>query len=131
MSIYKEASRIKLLFPIRGNVRVEDLWRIPLTELNDLYMKITEELGKVNAGSLLESARKPDPVMQLQADILKDVVLTRQTENKAASERRELEAQIEALDDLQKDAEARALQSKTPEELAVMKAELRAKLKAL
>lgn len=83
MSIFKEASRLKLRFlTTKGNLSVEQLWDLNQTELASC---IKESKKRLNVStddelSFLDAAAPvKDPVEQLMFDILKEVYVTKQT----------------------------------------------------
>lgn len=82
MSIFKEASRLKLRFlTTKGNLSVEQLWDLNQTELASC---IKESKKRLNVStddelSFLDAAAPvKDPVEQLMFDILKEVYVTKQ-----------------------------------------------------
>jgi hypothetical protein len=88
--IYKKASRLKLRFPVRGNISVEDLWKVPLTELTIAYKDLKGDLAACTVGDAndevlaeISAPSQASETLKLQVEILKDVILTRRDENKA------------------------------------------------
>ena len=130
--IYKFAAQNRVRFPSkRGELTVEDLFQLPLTsktgfDLNTLAVGVNKQLKELGEESFVEDA-STNPQKQLltvQLDILKDVIKTRQDENKAALARRERQAEIARIRDL--------IVQKKDEKLAGASLEdLEAKLKAL
>lgn len=88
MNTFEKASRVKLRFEIRGPLTVEDLWTLPLEELNAFYKKMCTELRDQEGDSLLEEPTHLMELQQLQRDIVKHIVQMRLTEQQAAENER-------------------------------------------
>lgn len=91
--MYKLAAQKKLRFACdRGNLTVEQLFDLPLTELDSIARGINTELKGVTEETFIPTA-KPDPrkaVLQTSLDLLKDVIKTKvdeADEEKAKAER--------------------------------------------
>lgn len=78
--MFKEASRMKLRFDYKGQASVEDLWNIPLSELDTLYSKYKKELSEMSHDSLLARPTTKNAELNLKIKILVDVVTTRLAE---------------------------------------------------
>lgn len=76
--MYKNATKQKLRYPTkRGQLSVEDLWDLPLTELDSLYATLSDEQEKSQRVSLLSKPTAKSAIDTLRIEILKDIVTTR------------------------------------------------------
>jgi hypothetical protein len=129
--IYKKATRLGLLFPIRGNITITDLWKVPLTELTLAYKGFKDDLTELTVGDstdeVLAEAAAPSAaveVLKLKVEILKDVILTRREENKEKAASQQVSARIAELKVARDAAAQRDLANKSPEEIDKMIADL-------
>lgn len=69
----------RLRFNIRGTSFAEDLWQLPLAELDDLYGQMSEERKSTGKVSLVnpESKTKTNPDSDARFVYLEYVILTR------------------------------------------------------
>ncbi len=97
MDIYKFAAQRKLTFPSRkGELTVSDLFDLPLKsatgfDLDTVAKAINAQLKNATEESFVAEAA-PDPKQELLATalaVVKDVIATKQAENKAAREKAE------------------------------------------
>ncbi len=95
--IYKYAAQNKLRFPSRkGELTVEDLYQLPLKaqtgfDLNSVAIAVSTQLKALGEESFVEDTSS-DPrktALQVALDVVKDVIATKQAENKAALAKRE------------------------------------------
>lgn len=84
--MYKLAAQKKLRFTTdRGDLPIEQLFDLPLTQLDVVARGIDTELKSVTTASFIETA-KPDPRkadLELRLELVKDVIDTKQEANKA------------------------------------------------
>lgn len=116
--MFKEASRIKLRFTSRkGDLTVEDLWDLPLTELNTIAKGLSQDLKDSKEENFLEEKTAEDLETKLGFDIVLDIIKTKQAVNKKkreAVDRKEKKEKIMALISEKKDE---GLKQKSVEEL--------------
>lgn len=131
-NIYKFAAMHNLTFPSkRGELVVSQLFQMPLKakdgfDLDTIAKSINSQLKKAGEESFVEdtSADPQKTALTVQLEIVKDVIKTKQEENKTALARRERQAEIQKIRDL--------IATKKDEKLAGSSMEeLEAKLKAL
>lgn len=123
--IYKYAAQNKLRFPSnRGMLTVENLFAVPLKsadgfDLNTIAKGINAQLKEVGEESFVEEATTDPRKRALTAslDIVKDVIATRQAENKAARDRVEKAAKRKQLLDALAEKENQAITAASKEEL--------------
>lgn len=116
--MFKEASRIKLRFTSRkGDLTVEDLWDLSLTELNTIAKRLSQDLKDSKEENFLEEKTAEDLETKLGFDIVLDIIKTKQAVNKKkreAVDRKEKKEKIMALISEKKDE---GLKQKSVEEL--------------
>jgi hypothetical protein len=120
MSIYKEASRIKLRVNTgMGQLSVEQLWDLSLTKLSTIIRNVKTSLQKDNDDELsfLDETKKVDPVQQLIFDILKDIYLTKKNELVAEKEEAARKAHNDKINELLFKKQESKLESLSEEEL--------------
>lgn len=120
MDIFEKAVREKLRFNIKGLCSVEELWDLPLRDLDAAYMKFNKELKEEDGESLLKEYKKTNDSLRLKVDVLKHIVSARLIEKqnkkdsleKAEKKKKLLEILAEKQDD--------QLKSLSPEEIKEM-----------
>lgn len=87
MSNFKEASRQKLRFqtPV-GLVTTEQLWDLPLQELDAMAVKLEEDYNKSGKKSFLVAKSKKDKQIKLALDIIIEVLVDKVQERDAAAQ---------------------------------------------
>jgi hypothetical protein len=98
--MFEKAARLKLRFPFRGMITVEDLWDLPVNYLDQIYQVINRDLKGLKEDSLLEKKTGESEIMELQVSIIKHIV-TRKVmearEKEIALARREQARQIDTI----------------------------------
>lgn len=120
MSMFEKASRLKLRWNIRGNNTVEDLWTIPLNELDAQYDELSTAMESRQRRSLLVETVTEDEILTLKIEIIKHVVLTRLEEKKKAEETRANAAYRQRLASIIDNKKDQVLLDKSIEELENM-----------
>lgn len=113
--MYKKASRIKLRVASKfGNLAVEQLWDLKLSDLATIIKNLAEQKKKFNNTSeelsFLDgiTVNKEEELVNLQFEIVKDVYLIKQAESQEAVNAREKKKEIQRLEEIlakKKDAE--------------------------
>jgi len=119
--MFERAARLKLRFPVKGNISAEDLWDMPTEELDKVYVVINHSLKAVKDEGLLKKKDSSVSVMELQLEIVKHVfeVKTAEADAKVAEkERRDKRRQIDELIAKKQNSE---LEGKSLEELTAMR----------
>ena len=94
--MYKQAAQLKVRFPFRGQIDVEDLFDLGLEDLDAIYKALKKQQGDAEDG-LLQERTQEDEVLTLRLSIVEDVFETKQAEieaRKAAADRRAQKARI-------------------------------------
>lgn len=121
--MYKKASKLKLRFvtPV-GKVSVEMLWTLSLTGLNDLAIALEPLVAKRK--SFISDTTEVDVANKLRFDIVCDIITTKLGERDTANTRQENKEKKQVLMGLLKKKEMESMESKSPEEIRKMLADL-------
>ena len=124
VNIFEQASRRKIRFAYKGHLTVEDLWDLPLEQLDEIYGYLAETRDGTKRKSLLNKKTAADELTALSVEILTRIIETKKAEaddrkNQAAkaARRRELTA-------LLADKQNEELRGKSVEEIQKMLEEL-------
>lgn len=122
--LFEVATRVKMRFPFRGVVSVEDLWDLPVKNLDSVFKVLNSQLKQVKEESLLNTKTKEDKELDMKIEIVKHIVNVKLEEQekitKAAEQREKKQKIMEILSDKQD----QDLQNKSTEELQNMLNEL-------
>lgn len=118
MSNFKKASKLKLRFPsTKGHVSVEDLWNLPLNELDAMYKALNKARKEDEGESLLATKSPASTIIDLQIEIIKEVVKDKQEERDAAKVRADRKKRRQELMDLMLKKQAEADGGRSMEDL--------------
>lgn len=118
-NIFEYAVRNKLRFPYKGIISTEDLWDLPVTELDKIY-KVLNKKNKTNEEESLLSTSSVDMDALVSIDIIKYIVnykLKKKEENEQAKKRAE---DRQFIMDIMEKKRKQSLEDKTEEELLEM-----------
>lgn len=108
--LFENASRQKLRFNFKGSLSVEDLWDLPLNDLDAIYKQLNKSLSVSKEESLLETKSADDQKIIDSISIVKHIAYVRLAEANA-------KVQEKALKD-KKEKIRKILESKQDEELS-------------
>ena len=123
-NIFEVATRNKYRFPYRGQISVEDMWDLPVTELDKIFKTLNKQVKTSQEESLLETKSKEDEVLETQIEIVRRIVSIKQQE---ANERlREIERKVQKqrIMEIMADKQDEVLKGKSIDELQKMLVEL-------
>jgi len=80
--MFEQASRMKLRFNHKGLCTVEDLWDLPLRQLDSIFKELNAQSKAQAEESLLDIKSQADAILALQIGIVKHVVEVRLAEQK-------------------------------------------------
>lgn len=134
--MYKKASRLKVRFASNvGNLTVEQLWGIRMTDLKEMIKAAHEVVKKIEKTDkdllFLEGIGQDDKeetMAKLRFDILKDVYITRMNETKAASEEAITNREIKHLEEILAKKREESLSSMSEEDIMKLIEEKKKKL---
>ena len=118
-NIFEYAVRNKLRFPYKGTISTEDLWDLPVTELDKIF-KVLNKKNKTNEEESLLSTSSVDMDILISIDIIKYIVnykLKKKEENEQAKKRSE---DRQLIMDIVEKKRKQSLEDKTEEELLEM-----------
>lgn len=82
-NIFEYATKNKMRFPYKGLISVEDLWDLPMTELDKIFKTLNAELQQCQTESLLLPSVEGDRVLDIQIEIIKHIFNVKLEEQKA------------------------------------------------
>ncbi len=115
-NIFEKASRLKLRFPLNGNVPAEDLWDAKLESLYGLEESLTEQVNKTG-GRRAQAQTKETEKTLLMKEIVTYVIDTRLAEADEAKTKREKAEEKKILRDILYQKEQAELLNLPKEEL--------------
>lgn len=122
--MFIKASREKMRFPYKGLATVEDLWDLPVTELDKIYKSLNAKAKQEQEESLLEVKTSEYEELTVQIEIIKYIVSVKLEEKKAAEMAKERKEQKQKIMSILASKQDEALQGKSIEELEKMLDEL-------
>lgn len=118
MSIFKQASQQKLRIQTsRGPLTIEQLWDLPVEELDALAVSLEETYKNSKGKSFLTKVSVKDKTVKLKFDLVLDILNTKVEEQAALTEARENRKHNEDIMDLIAKKERGELEGKSVEEL--------------
>lgn len=121
MSNYKLANQTKLRFyTSRGTLSTEQLWDLPIVELDSLAVELEQLLEESKTKSFLVKKSEEDKVSKLRFDIAYDILISRVEEIEASKTKKEIKEHNQKILGLIAQKEEASLVNKTVEELQAM-----------
>lgn len=118
MNIFEKATRIRLRFETsRGNLNVEDLWKLPLTELDKLAIALNKQLKEASEESFIKTKTNNTVLLELRFEIVKHIIDTLLAENEEKKKAADKKAKRDQLLELIAKKENQELEGKSLEEL--------------
>ena len=118
--MFEVAVRTKMRFPFRGMVSVEDLWDLPVKDLDSVFKSLNSELKKVKEESLLETKTQQDMEIDTKIEIVKYIVSTKLEEAELRLKDKERREQKQKILEILSSKEESDLKNKSTEELKAM-----------
>lgn len=117
-NLFLSATRNKLRFESsKGLLTVENLWDLSLNSLNELAKGINRKLKDSQEESFIVKKSNTDVVLELQLEILKAVIKTKQEEATTRAESARKNQEIELLEELLVEKKMEGVKSLTQEEI--------------
>jgi uncharacterized protein YabN with tetrapyrrole methylase and pyrophosphatase domain len=118
MNNFEKATRLRLRFETsRGNLNVEDLWRLPLVELDKLAIALNKQLKESREESFIKAKSKDNKLLELRFDIVKHIIETLLSEDEEKKKAADKRAKREQLLELIAKKKNQELEEKSLEEL--------------
>lgn len=95
--IFERAVKSKVRWQYRGNLTVEDLFDLPVGDLDKLYGVLRNEQKNVVEESLLKKATRETTLLNLKVDVVKHIVERKLAEKEAREMRVMAKAQKEKI----------------------------------
>lgn len=124
INVFEVATKNKYRFPYRGQISVEDMWDLSVTELDKIFKTLNKQVKTAQEESLLETKTKEDETIENQIAIVRHIVSVKQKEANDRLREKERKAQKQRIMEIMADKEDEALKSKSTEELRKMLEEL-------
>ena len=124
MNIFEYATREELRFQYKGIQSVEDLWKLPVKELDGIYKDLNKEMKKTEEDSLLNTKDDADIALKVKIEIIKHIVAVKLAEAEAAEKAFAKKAQKQKIMSIIAIKENEALQNSSIEDLQKMLGEL-------
>ena len=125
MNIFEYATREALRFPYKGSQSVEDLWKLPVKELDDIYKDLNKEVKKSEEDSLLNTKDSVDIVLKVKIEIIKHIVSVKLEEAEIAKKAKENKEKEQKIMSILAARDDEALENASDEDLRKMLAEIR------
>lgn len=118
INIFEYATRNRLRFTgLRGTLSVEDLWDLPVKDLDLVFKGLKADLKQVSEESLLDIRSAADTVLQIKVDIVTSIVKTKLAEADARKNRDAKRARKQELLALLAEKQNDELRGKSSDEL--------------
>ena len=124
INVFEIATINKYRFPYRGQISVEDMWDLSVTELDKIFKTLNKQAKTAQEESLLETKTKEDETIENQIAIVRHIVSVKQKEANDRLKEKERKAQKQRIMEIMADKEDEDLKSKSTEELRKMLEEL-------
>lgn len=120
--MYKEASKTGLrILTNRGPLSVEQLWSLPITELDTLAVSLDEAYKKSGDKSFLVRRSTKNKLVKLQFDIVLDILTTKVEEAEALRVTQENREHNKKIDSIIAEKQEESLKGKSISELNKMR----------
>lgn len=123
-NIFELATRNKYRFPYKGMISVEDMWDLPMTELDKIFKILNKQVKTVQEESLLKTKTKEDEVVENMIKIVRHIVAVKQEEANDRLKEKERKAQKQRIMEIMADKQDEELKGKSMDELQKMLDEL-------
>ena len=123
--MFIKAARKKMRFPYKGQATVEDLWDLPVTELDKIFKLLNAEAEKAQEESLLETKSEESEKLAVRIGIIKYIVSVKLEEKKEAELAKERKEQKQKIMEILASKHDEELKGKSVEELEKMLEELK------
>lgn len=123
-NIFEYTTRNKVSFPYKGNVWVEDLWDLSVTELDKVFKTLNSQRKQSQEESLLNTKSKEDEIVDVQIAIVKHIVAVKLAEKEAKEKAAENKAKKQKIMAIMAARNEKALENASDEDLQKMLSEL-------
>jgi hypothetical protein len=119
--MFEKAARLKLRFPYKGSISIEDLWDLSFEELDAIYTTINHSLKAIKDDGLLKKKDDHVTIMELQLSLITRVYEVKTAEVEAKASEKERLAKKKRIEELIAKKQDSELEGKSLEELQAMR----------
>lgn len=101
----------------RGELSTEDLWDLSLESLDEIAIKVSDQLEKIGKRSFIKKKTQQSDELQTQLEVVKYVIETKITEQAEKQARTKKRGQLEFLKKLKEQKEIERLEGMSSEDL--------------
>jgi len=117
MNIFEFATRNKLRFPFKGSATVEDLWELPVQDLDSIFKSLNAKSKQAKEESLLQTKSAEDKILETKIEIVKYIVSVKLDEAERAAKAKETKEQKQKIMAIMADKQDEALKNMSMDEL--------------
>jgi hypothetical protein len=123
-NIFEVAVRNRYRFEFKGLQSVEDLWMLPVKDLDTIFKGLNSQLKQVKEESLLDIKTQQDEELDTKIEIVKHIVKVKLAEEQSKVDTKKKKEQKQKILELMASKKDADLQNKSVEELQKMLEEL-------
>lgn len=117
MDMFAMATKMKYRFPFRGMISVEDLWDLPLSQLDIVFKNLNKDVKQSQEDSLMSTPNAEDTELMTKIEIVKFVFDAKRAESEARKAAAENAAKRQRILEVLAQKQDTALQNMSEEEL--------------
>ena len=118
--MFENATRIKMRFPFKGMISVEDLWDLSVKDLDTIFKTLNAQVKKSQEESLLVTKTEEDEVLSTQIEIVKYIVAVKLAEAEKVKQSKAVKEQKQKIMEILSAKEDEDLHNKSIDELKAM-----------
>jgi len=122
--MFEIATRTKIRFAHHGTLSIEDLWDLPVGELDDVFKSLNAKLRQSKEESLLNERTNAENILELKIQLVKHIVRTKLEEEATRLNEKVRKDKKQKIMDIMSTKQDQVLQDKTVDELKEMLDEL-------
>ena len=119
-NLFEYATRMKLRFPYRGQISVEDLWDLNVKALDGVFKTLNQAMKATQEESLLQTRSAEDEKLAAEIEIVKYIVGVKLAEDEARKNEAENREKRQKILGIIADKQDADLKGKSVEELQKM-----------
>ena len=117
VNLFEVATKEQYRFQHKGSLNVEDLWLLPIQQLDEVFKGLNSQIKQAKEESLLDNKTKEDEVLNNKIEIVKYIVNEKLKEQKEKLHEKENREQRQKIMQILSDKEDEDLQNKSADEL--------------
>ena len=124
MEKFEIAVRNKYRFPFKGNISVEDLWDLSMSDLDKVYKALNTQKKQSEEDSLMTTHNPETTEVQIKIDIVRHIYAEKVAEKEAREKAAENSAKRQRIMQILANKQDAALENMSEEELKAMLSEM-------